>query len=117
VNTWAVEVGLSMHRSIHTISNSDDSPLVVWLEPWAEKIQLAPGSLAEFVAESESESEGALEVSEGTPITVFGWPGASLRVEVNGQVVWESYALVPALAPGMTVRRFLGILGLGKEGE
>jgi hypothetical protein len=99
-----------MHTDSQTIRNDRDVPLAVWLEPWAEELQIPPGKSAVFTAHSEI--EGALEVEGHAPLTVFGWSGSELVVEIDGEVVWRSYAPAFALAPGRSLKDYLGIVGL-----
>ena len=102
-----------MYRDIRTITNGGTEPLVVWLEPWVEEVQIAPGMSAVFIGESGL--PGELEVLESSRPCVFGWSGSSMRVEVNGEVVWTSYLPVPNF--GTSVRTLLNVVGLRSDAD
>lgn len=104
-----------MYCDKRSITNTGPAPLPVWIEPWAEEFQIPPGSEAVFIAESSC--EGRLEVLEEGQISVFAWSGANMTIEIEGITVWASYASVPPLPSGMSVRQFLDVVGLKKEDE
>lgn len=102
-----------MPSDIKTIENSGAAPIKVWLEPWAEHVEIPAHSVAEFRATSDI--DGKLEVILGEAPAVYGWAGSSLSVMVASKMIWESYAAAPALSEKMSMRDFIHTLFGGEK--
>jgi hypothetical protein len=82
-----------------SIRNNTANPLRVWLEPWCEEVLVPVGSSIELRAEGID--VGKLEIEENKDATVvFGWPTSRLKIFLEGQQIWESYADVPPVPKG-----------------
>src|SRR5690348_2251714 len=94
-----------MHERTITLHAPADRVLHLWFEPWAHGLAFPAGSVVELVATSQE--SGELEL-DATPerTAVYGWPGSTLRVLVDGQVVEHFSTPVPT---GLT-REKLSIL-------
>src|SRR5690349_9345047 len=65
------------------IVNSSDASVDLVLEPWGEVHQMSPG--AEFDIQVDGPEGHRLEVAYNTgSITVWGWPGSTMRLLQNG---------------------------------
>lgn len=86
-----------------------DRLLNVWFEPWAEWLTFPSGTVVELHAISPR--EGHLEIDpQERGITVYGWPGATLRVSVSGQLVRDFDIPFPDIPAGMDMKQFVSFL-------
>ena len=80
-----------MNTTTLRVSNSRSSPLKLFLEPWAEELDLE--SKATITIEQEQTAEdGRLEIEtidEGA--ILYGNVDCKLRIMRDGKLIWESY--------------------------
>ena len=61
------------------VRNATSVPKKLWIEPWGDELVLESGVVLTIVAYGPSGD--CLEVMDGDPgITVYGWPGSTLRL-------------------------------------
>ena len=102
-----------MHTVRRTITNDSTEPIELGLEPWGMYLSIAPHQSLEVVAESPQ--AGDLEVvSETQSVVVYGWPGSTLKVYCEGRVIHEEAVTMPGIPEGMSMREFMGSVGLDK---
>lgn len=88
-------------EAVEIISNPRAEPLEVWFEPWGMPHTLAPGRSFRVVAVSDQ--PGRLEVVQDEPgVTVYAWPGATVRVDCDGRPVDDFAIPCPPLPPGIS---------------
>ena len=76
------------------------------IEPWAAEFAVAPGAV--FVIRATSHVPGALEVEKADGCVIcWAWPGSTVEVWSEGQLVSSRDHPVPAVPEGMSVRQFL----------
>jgi hypothetical protein len=94
-----------------TLAAPPDSPLRLWIEPWADAREFPPGTVVTLRAQSPQ--EGRIEIVEAKDATwVYGWTGSTLEVLVGGNRVVLFDNPPPALPEGMSMRDFIGgVLG------
>jgi hypothetical protein len=74
------------HEQSLRILNSISGPLVLLLEPWAERYVVAPGAAVEL--EARGPEGGCLEVSiEPDSVIVYGWTGSTVDVTQEGEML------------------------------
>lgn len=102
-----------MHTVRRIITNEFTEPIDLGLEPWGMYLSIAPHQSLEVVAESPQ--AGDLEVvSEKQSVVVYGWPGSTLKVYCDGKVIHEEPVPMPGIPEGMSMREFMGTVGLDK---
>jgi len=98
-----------MYSDERIVPNESDSPLSVWVEPWALDIEIPAGSVGVFKADSDTEGSFELEEREGQ-LEIYGWCGSSLIVEVGGEEIWRiEDNRVPTLSNGMSTKEFVDV--------
>ncbi len=73
------------------LSNSRSSPLRLYLEPWAEELDLETKTTITIEQEPGTD-DGRLEIEaieEG--VVLYGNIGCKLLIKLNGAIIWESY--------------------------
>jgi hypothetical protein len=99
-----------MFEDTRTFSNHKEHPVGVCFEPWATILDLFPAQSINVIARSNS--EGQLDVvDEDDRITIYAWPGCTLKVFSGDELLLECHNPVPELPKGMSVRSFFKILG------
>lgn len=78
------------------LTSNLSEPLLVVLEPWGHELTLHGESLL-IRFQSKTEGEPEVVFDEGQ-VTVWGWWGCELRLELDGQVL-EGFSKVASLAP------------------
>ncbi|MGE0543341.1 MAG: hypothetical protein AB7R89_24540 [Dehalococcoidia bacterium] len=92
-----------MWRETLHVSNEDASPLVLFLEPWAESFVISPHSAIEVVAYGSG--DGHLVIDEAdNQLIVWGWTGSTVHVLQNGHELAPVF-LSAAEAAKITRRR------------
>lgn len=92
-----------------TRANDQRSVLHVWLEPWADEVEVAPGATVEiYLRNAPGES---LEIDEALErVTVWAPSGAMVDVIVDGQAVELACSLVAVPKMGkLSTRGFIGM--------
>lgn len=98
-----------MYEVVETLQAPADRPLNVWFEPWCDGLTFPPGAVVELRATAPK--EGRLEIESGEEgVAVYGWPGCTLKVLVDGGVVQDFSLPFPDLPPGMDMKRFVGFM-------
>jgi hypothetical protein len=98
-----------MHEHVTFLQAPLDQPLDVWFEPWGDGFTLSSGLVAELRATSTL--PGELEIVKETDYTtVYAWPGSTLRIVVNGEVVYDFSIAVPDTPDGLTMKGFVKAL-------
>lgn len=67
------------------IRNSSLSPIVVYIEPWAEEYPLAAGSVLTIIGRGPEKGSGFLVDYEEKAVTVSAWSGSTVRVFSEGK--------------------------------
>jgi hypothetical protein len=92
-----------------TIANPESEPLDVWFEPWCARHSLAAGRSFRVVAVSAR--PGSLEfVRDNDGLTVYAWPGATMRIYCDDQLVDDFSIPFPDIPDGMNMRSFLDLM-------
>lgn len=73
------------------ITNSEDAPVTLYLEPWGEDYAMAPGCVFEIELCGPDKGRAEIEYGKGF-IAVYGWPGATAKVLQGDQDVEPSEA-------------------------
>lgn len=76
------------------------------LEPWGMPLRLPAGESFEIVFQGPTGASPEVDV-EGDRMTVYGWPGSVIVVIHDGTLIYESDVPVPAMPPGLTIRRLV----------
>lgn len=98
-----------MHEHVVTLQAPRDRMLHLWFEPWAEGLGFPPGMVIELRASSLL--EGQLEIDRTEERTaVYGWPGSTLRVFANGEVVHYFDQAVPDVLTSLSVKETVSML-------
>ncbi len=87
---------VKMSRQWFWISNSEDDPVVLCIEPWANEIQLLSGNNYQVVFEGPEGGFPEVRWSK-TRITLYGWSGSVAWVFLDGAVVLECSIPVPPM--------------------
>ena len=82
------------------ISNANERPLKIVLEPWAHELELPP--MAVFYVVVRSNEPGTVEVAHNPDaLTVWGWHGAVMDVfDRDGRWVQDFPIPAPEFPPG-----------------
>jgi hypothetical protein len=84
-----------MHEHIEALQAPQGRRLHLWFEPWAMGLAVPAGKAVELRASSPHPGRLEFEMTEERT-AIYGWPGSTLQVLMDGQVV-ESFDLaVPA---------------------
>jgi hypothetical protein len=98
-----------MYGHVVTLTVPDERMLYVWFEPWAEGLGFPSGMVIELRASSLL--EGALEIVTTEERTaVYGWPGSTLQVFANGEIVHSFDQAVPDVVTNLSVREMTSML-------
>ncbi|MGK3969880.1 hypothetical protein WMF01_55965 [Sorangium sp. So ce1667] len=65
---------------VNSVANSNDSGLLLTLEPWAEEIVLSPGQSVQVAFSGPQSGQMEVEVKPGALI-LYGWEGSVLTVK------------------------------------
>lgn len=77
------------------LENSKATRIVLRLEPWGEEVSLAARERVRITAYAASR-EGQLEIElSDQAVIVYGWPGATLDVEKEGEIIARCDVPVP----------------------
>lgn len=96
-----------MHEHIETLQAPQDRRLHLWFEPWAIGLAFPAAKAVELRARSPYPGRLEFDITEERT-AVYGWPGSTLQVLMDGQVV-ESFDLaVPANLSKETVSLLFG---------
>ncbi len=92
------------------VRNRRNRPVLFRVEPWGEEYELPPG--ATFNVTGRGPEGDGIEVAWGDDaVTVYAWPGASLRVVHRGVDVGPSErATAPRIPGGMKLREWIAAL-------
>ena len=92
-----------MYEHVVTLQVPVDRMLHLWFEPWAEGLGFPAGMTIELRASSLR--EGKLEIDTTDERTaVYGWPGSTLRILANGEVVHSFDQSVPDIVTSLSVK-------------
>ena len=97
------------HEHKIEIVNDADAALPVWIEPWAEEVQVPPHETFTFVAVGSQPGELKVEQSDSRAV-VYGWPSSTLSVFHENQLVWQVDLAVPDIPEGMSTQSFVRAL-------
>ena len=98
-----------MYKTVDQLSAPKNAALYVWFEPWAEGLGFAPGMTIELHAESVN--EGRLEIDASAERTViYGWPGCTLKVIVEGETVEAFDQAVPDVLSSLSTKETVQML-------
>ena len=78
------------------ISNSEETPIVLCIEPWADELLVSRGNNYLIVFEGPEGEFPAVEWSKNR-ITVYGWSGSVAQVLLEGQIVLSCTARLPEI--------------------
>ncbi len=96
-----------MHEHNIQLKSPTDRALYLWVEPWAEGVEFPAGSVVELNALSLIEGKLELDVTNERT-AVYGWPGSTLRVLVQGTVVRSFETPVPEILDREMVSSLFG---------
>jgi hypothetical protein len=83
-----------MQRQYLRIRNSRSEDLSIYIEPWGDELLIAADAICEIA--SDGPSDGFLEVESAEDrLTVYGWPGSTLSVYQDGQLVCDCTVQAP----------------------
>ncbi|MBC8115323.1 MAG: hypothetical protein H7062_13150 [Candidatus Saccharimonas sp.] len=104
-----------MIEIVETIENLSTEPIAVWFEPWCESHSIPPSQSFRVIAVSDQ--AGHIEIiREREQITVYGWPGCTMRVFCGAELVDDFSSKVPEVPPGMSTKDFIGFCFGGPGG-
>ena len=104
------------HEHRREITNDNDGPLPIWIEPWAEEVQIPPRETFTFVARGDQ--PGELEFEEtNSGIVLYGWPSSTLSVFHENKLVWQIDLAVPDIPAGMSMRSFVDAMFVDKKAK
>lgn len=92
------------------ISNSSNKLLLVWVEPWAFEVEIPPGKIGIFKADSEIKGKFEIIKSKNR-VELNGWSGSGLIIEIENKVILNfNDNRVPVLSNGMSSKEFVNFL-------
>lgn len=94
-----------MHRRRALVANDSAEPIEVALEQWGRLLELLPGHSFEIVGESGG--PGGFEIQRASDVFVYAWPGSTLRVSRDGELVHEERQAVAEVPRGTAVAGFM----------
>jgi len=98
-----------MFSDAFEILNDTDAELTVVLEPWAQAYGLQKNQMLRF--EASSAESGEFEVVSNEGLTrLYGWPGCTLKVLRNEEIIDEWKLPLPDIPAGMTMKQFVELL-------
>jgi hypothetical protein len=98
-----------MYGHVVTLKVPSERMLYVWFEPWAEGLGFPAGMVIELRASSSL--EGRLEIDTTEERTaVYGWPGSTLQVFANGELVHAFNQGVPDVSTSLSVKETISML-------
>jgi hypothetical protein len=98
-----------MYENVVTLQVPSDRMLYVWFEPWAEGLGFPPGMVIELQASSLLEGKLDLDTTEERT-AVYGWPGSTLKVVANGELVHSFDQAVPDIVTSLSVKETISML-------
>jgi len=98
-----------VHENIKTLRAPEDGRLYLWFEPWAEGLGFPPGSVVDLRGVSSIEGELELDVSKERT-AVYGWPGSTIQVIVDGEVVHSFEQAVPDAPSKLSTKEIVTML-------
>jgi hypothetical protein len=100
---------IGMYENVITLKAPNERMLHVWFEPWAEGLGFPPGMVIELRASSLLEGQLEIDTTEERT-AVYGWPGSTLEVFVNGEIVHSFDQGVPAIVTSLSVKETISML-------
>src|SRR5262245_11360645 len=98
-----------MYEDVVTLEPPRDRMLHLWFEPWGQGLGFLAGTAIEL--RGSSLREGQLEIDRTESRTaVYGWPGSTLQVISNGEVVHSFDVAVPDIVTSLSVRETVSML-------
>ena len=95
-----------MYEDSTAVRNNAKSPIKVWFEPWGFSHDLHPDK--EFVIRAVSRQPGEIEtLRQSHEVTVWLWPGATIRIYLDDELVEDASTAVPDTPGDMSVREFM----------
>ena len=98
-----------MYEHISTLKAPTDRMLYLWFEPWAEGLGVPAGGTVELRGVSPVEGTLELEVCEART-AVYGWPGSTVQVVMDGQVVHSFDKAVPLTDATLSTKEWTRML-------
>jgi len=78
------------------VRNSEDSPVVLCLEPWGDELLILKNSDYLVVFEGPEGEYPGVQWINGR-VTVYGWPGSTASVFLHGRIVLSCVTPVPEM--------------------
>jgi hypothetical protein len=76
------------------VSNSEETPIVLCVEPWANELLISKGDDYLIVFDGPEGESPAVKWSKDR-VTVHGWSGSVARVLLRGQIILSCLQRVP----------------------
>jgi hypothetical protein len=98
-----------MHQHVERLQAPVDRMLHLWFEPWAEGLAFPAGMVVELRAQSSLPGKLELVTAEGRT-AVYGWPGSTLQVLVDGNLIQSFDQAVPDVLTSLSTRETISML-------
>jgi hypothetical protein len=72
------------------LHNGSDSPLLLWIEPWGEELQIRAGATLKLIDTHDPPSSVSISFNVGS-VSVYTMPSAKVRLMEGDIVVWSSF--------------------------
>ncbi len=92
-----------MFTDIHSITNNEDSPLKVFIEPCAFDVDILPGETYSFISKSAVNGRFCAEKTEDG-ITLWGWEGVDILIKKGEELILQSEVAFPII--GVAAKRW-----------
>lgn len=79
-----------MDRQVLELHNASEAPVVVWIEPWGEELQLAPGSTWTVTDGRDPPTTVSVTYNTGA-LSIHVMPEARVQVMDGSDVVWSTH--------------------------
>jgi hypothetical protein len=90
-------------REVVSLEHHFSAPIALIIEPWADQVILVPNRVYTIVAKAST--VGSLHVEfRANQITVYGWPGSTLSVLMDGESIVQCSIPAPSI-PAATRQR------------
>ena len=99
----------SEYEYTERLRSPPDRMLHLWFEPWAEGLAFPPDMLIELRAKSKLEGKLEFDVTDART-AIYGWPGSTLQVFGNGQLVQSFDQPVPEILGSRTTKENITLL-------
>ncbi len=78
-----------MDHELLELHNGSPIPLVVWVEPWGERLEISPGSIWKMIDLRNPPSKPSITITQDG-VAIYVLPEAELSILEGNCKVWQS---------------------------